>query len=231
MKKKVFIIALAVCLVAAIAAGSLAYFTKERSITNDFMTASYNPEDPYTDPDDIFNIKLDETSVADPSKRVASGTQAFTNLQPGDTRTKDPTVTNTGLYDEYVRVSLTASNYSDWAEILAKWEITDLANLFGGFNAKFERKEETIDAEADTITYVYYLNRILKPGESETLFKTFTLPAVLDVEDMLALQEFSLVITADAIQSAHTAVDSKGVPKAGGAFEAFSTYWDVNMGD
>lgn len=231
MKKKVFIIALAVCLVAAIAAGSLAYFTKERSITNEFMTASYNPEDPYDDPDDIFNIKLDETDVTDPSKRVASGTQAFTDLQPGDTRTKDPTVTNNGLYDEYVRVSLTASNYSDWAAICEKWGITDLSELFGGYNAKFERKDETVDADADTITYVYYLNHILKPGQSETLFKTFTLPAVLDVEDMLALQEFSLVITADAIQSAHTAVNGKGVPKPTGAYEAFSNYWDVNMGD
>ena len=52
-KKKVFVVAVAVCLIAILSLSSLAWFSDADEVTNKFMVAT--SDDP-TDPDDIFFV-------------------------------------------------------------------------------------------------------------------------------------------------------------------------------
>ena len=56
-KKKVFVAALAVCLVAILSMGSLAWFSAQDEVDNKFMIAT--SED--LDPDDIFSVNVWES--------------------------------------------------------------------------------------------------------------------------------------------------------------------------
>ena len=208
MKKKILVSALAIALVAIIAVGSLAYFTASTSVTNVFKTTS-------TDPDqELFDVDVLEPN-ADGEENEFGG-HTYEDIVPGSTYKKDPTVVNTGVYDAYVRVTVTVTKASAWQAICAKWEL-DLEDIFGGFDARFERKSESYDEENDALTYVYYLNEPLKAGDSATLFTTVTIPAVLDNDDMASISEFDLSVTADAIQAENTGDN---------AFDAFNDYWD-----
>ena len=208
MKKKLLVSALAIALVAIIAVGSLAYFTASTSVTNVFKTTS-------TDPDqELFDVDVIEPN-ADGEENEFGG-HTYEDIVPGSTYAKDPTVVNTGVYGAYVRVSVTVTKASAWQAIFAKWDL-DLDDVFGGFDARFERKSESYDADADTLTYVYYLNEELVAGASATLFQTVTIPAVLDNDDMASISEFDLTVTADAIQAQNTGDN---------AVDAFANYWD-----
>lgn len=202
MKRKVLSVALIVCLVAIMAFGTLAYFSDKDDITNTFMVAGYDPEDPYTNPDDIFSIDVRET---DEDGNPAPDGLTYDDIQPGDELHKDPTVVNTGKYSQYVRVNVTVTNAAAWQTACAKYGITDLTTIFKNFDANaWTLAGVSEDKVNDTLTYSYYYNGVLEAGESATLFDTVVIPAAFDSADMLALQYFELIISADAIQSDNT---------------------------
>lgn len=208
MKKRTFTVALLICLVAIIGFSSLAYFQSSKNVTNYFAVAGIeDPTDPTEtiDPDDLFSIKLDETDITkDDNSRTESG-NIYEGILPGDTLTKDPTVTNTGKYEAWVRVKVTVTDAADWQKVCAKHNITDLATIFNGYEAdKWDREIAEDKAENDTITYTYYYKAKLAPGEKAVLFESVTIPAVFDIQDMSALSTFQLQITGEAIQAANT---------------------------
>lgn len=210
MKRKTLIVAVVVCLAAILALGSLAVFSTSDDITNKFMVATSD------DPDqEIFDIDVWETGKD--GNKTDDGI-VYDGIQPGDVLAKDPTVKNTGLYDQYVRVMVTVTNAKNWMAACEKHSITDLTTIFGGFvDADWTRVDAPVYNEAaDTLTYTYYYNSVLKPGETATLFETVTIPLSFTVEDMVALQQFELKVAADAIQSAHTGDN---------AVYAFANYW------
>lgn len=214
MKRKTLIVAVAVCLAAILALGSLAVFSNSDDITNKFMVAGYDPENPIT-PDELFSVTVYET---DKDGNQTEQGLTYDGIQPGDKLDKDPTVKNTGKYDQYVRVMVTVTNAKNWMNACEKHNITDLTTIFGGFvDADWTRVDAPVYNEtADTLTYTYYYNSVLKPGETATLFETVTIPLSFTVEDMVALQQFELKVAADAIQSAHTGDN---------AVDAFANYW------
>ncbi len=212
MKKRVFTVALVLCLVAIVGFGSLAYFQSSKNLTNYFAVAGIqNPTDPTEtiDPEDLFSIKLDETNIdvmTGFGDRTEEG-NIYTGILPGDTLVKDPTVTNTGKYNAWVRVKVTVTDAADWQQVCAKHGITDLTTIFNGFDSsKWDRElvEDAIDTENNTITYTYYFKAQVAPGEKATLFESVTIPAQFDVNDMAALSTFQLKIVGEAIQSANT---------------------------
>ena len=95
-KKKVFVAALAVCLVAILSLGTLAWFNARDEVTNKFMVT-----DSEQDPDKIFSVDLYETKVDEngdpvvPYEKTDDG-NTYDDIAPGDLLTKDPTVENTG---------------------------------------------------------------------------------------------------------------------------------------
>lgn len=223
MKKRVFTVALVLCLAAIIGFGSLAYFQTSKNLTNYFAVAGIvDPTDPSEtiDPDDLFSIKLDEKDITKNDNTRTEDGNTYTGILPGDTLTKDPTVTNTGKYDAWVRVKVEVSDFSAWEAACVKHGITDLAEIFNNHDAAaWSRGEadESYDQETDTFTFVYYYNDPVAPNGEATLFESVTIPAVFDIDDMVALSTFQLRITGEAIQAANTGDNAK---------DAFRNFWE-----
>lgn len=220
MKKRTLILAVVICMIAIVGFGSLAYFQSTKNLTNYFAVAGItDPTDPSEtiDPDDLFSIKLDEKDILSEGRTETGNT--YTEIMPGDTLTKDPTVTNTGKYDAWVRVKVTVTDATDWTEVCAKHGITDLATIFNGYvPANWDREISEDVTESDTITYTYYYKTKVAPEGTAKLFESVTIPAVLDVEDMAALSTFQLKIVGEAIQADNTGDTAQ---------EAF-TLWENN---
>lgn len=222
MKKRIFTIALVLCLVAIIGFGSLAYFQTTKDLTNYFAVAGItDPTDPNEtiNPDDLFSIRLDE-QVLGGNDRTENG-NTYTGILPGDTLKKDPTVTNTGKYDVWVRVKVTVTDASAWKAACAKHQIENLEEIFNGYVAAQwdrEKAEDVFDAAADTLTYTYYYKGKIPAQGDAKLFDSITIPAAFDIEDMAALATFQIKITGEAIQAANTG-DS--------AQEAFHNFWEA----
>jgi predicted ribosomally synthesized peptide with SipW-like signal peptide len=205
-RRKILAAAAAVCVAAVLSFGTIAYFTASDSVTNQFMVASYDPDEPI-DPDNQFSIRVYET---DEDGQTTTG-KTYEGIVPGDALAKDPTVQNTGKYSQWVRMSVTVTNAEAWMEICARHGITDLTEMFGGYSEKIWTRYDApvYDSQEDTLTYVFYLDNVLKADETAVLFTTFTVPASLEVEDMVELAEFQILISADAIQSANTGASAK----------------------
>ncbi len=218
MKKRVFTVALALCLAAIVGFGTLAYFQSQKQVTNYFAVAGVtDPTDPDAtiNTDELFSIKLEETVVGGTGKTETGNT--YTDILPGDVLVKDPTVTNTGKYDAWVRVKVVISDAAAWQTACAAHNITKLDAIFGGYDeTKWTRYDDPVkDTAADTLTYVFYLNDPLTAATgtaaagSATLFSSFTVPGVFTVEEMSALATFNIEITAEAIQVRNTADNAK----------------------
>lgn len=217
-KSKTLMALVAVCLIAILAFGSLAYFTDSDSVTNDFMVAGYDPSNPDApiDPDELFSITVYETDLSDPTGQTTTSTgQTYEDILPGSVLAKDPTVENTGQYSQWVRVSVTVSNAANWKTVLGTTPVSSIMNIdTANWTSAGDAVENTAD---DTITYTYYLNSALAAGDTATLFTEVTIPSSLNVNQMVSLKEFTITIAADAIQSENTG-DS--------AAYAFTNYWN-----
>ena len=89
MNKKIAILALALCMVAAIAiTGTIAYFTDEAEKTNTFTIGN-------------VDIELSEPNWD------ANGSKEAPEVYPGEALAKDPTITNKGENPCFVRINVT----------------------------------------------------------------------------------------------------------------------------
>ena len=220
MKKRVFTVALVICLVAIIGFGSLAYFQTSTNLTNFFAVAGVtDPTDPNAtiNPDELFSIRLDEINIDGTSRTEVGNT--YTGILPGDTLKKDPTVTNTGKYDTWVRVKVEVTDFTAWTAACEKHGITDLADIFNGYvPAEWDREkaEDVYNSTADTMTYTYYYKTKVAPEGQAKLFDSITIPVVFDIDDMASLATFQLKVTGEAIQAANTGDTAQ---------EAFHDFW------
>lgn len=226
-KKKVVVSALAVSLVAILSFGTIAWFSDTDEVTNKFMVATSDEDE-----NSIFSVDVFEQVDEDGDgifegkgdyDNVYSG-YTYEDILPGDNLGKKPWVRNTGSYDQYVRVKVTIDNATAWQAIFAKYGLT-LDDIFLGHDeTEWTRNDAETTTDGDTMTYVYYLNRILEPkkdgGTDAYLFESVMIPTELTREDMaeFALGEFSLKILAEAVQTEHVGEN---------AIEAFDTV----MGD
>lgn len=204
-KKKLVSLALVVILIATISFSSLAWFNDKDEVTNKFYVAT--SDDP-SDPDDIFSVDVwekvdtDGDGVADtvsPGEDVDGGGAEFKDILPGAKYIKEPTVENTGAYDQYIRVVVTLSDADAWVAALGYHY--DLSTIFLGHDeTKWTRDKGS--HVGDELIYVYYLNEALEPGKTETLFTHVQLPTSLTQEQMAKLNGgFELKVRADAIQT------------------------------
>lgn len=151
-KKKALAMLLALVLLIAAVGGTLALFTREARATNVITTGT-------------VDITLTETGSGTPIEDP-DGNQtglAFTNIMPGTTVTKVPTVTNTGTADAYVRaiVAVTIKAADGVTELRSRAPVVTF-NIDGG-------KWVTKAGEQ-----YYYYNKVLTPGESVDLFNQVT---------------------------------------------------------
>lgn len=189
-KKKILTLAMCIAMAAIMAVGTLAYFTDTETTDNVFTVGN-------------VDITLTEPSW-DP--------ETVEHVAPGMTYAKDPTVTNVGANDCWVRVNVTVTDWAALQAACANHKITDLTKIFNGFVAddwKLAGKTES----GDTATYSYYYKEAIAPEASTSpIFESVTIPGGFTNEEMEALgEDFTITVTADAVQTSEdyeTAADA-----------------------
>ncbi len=205
-KKKVFVAALAVCLVAILSLGTLAWFTATDDVTNIFKVST----DEEQKPDfklDLFEHEADEDGRISYNE-VESNT--YDNVAPGDKLFKDPTVRNDGQYDMWVRISVKLEDYAAWEAILG--DGYDFSAILTGVSTDWSLDHSTVGTD----TLVYYKDTELAVGDTSTLFTGVAIPGEEFTVDNMPTQ-FNLKLVADAIQSDNTGTNAQS---------AFANYWD-----
>lgn len=206
-KKKVFVVALAICLVAILSVGTLAWFQATDSVDNYFKVSTDSATQRPDFKLEIFEHKLlpDGTLGTD-----EVDTNTYEHVAPGAPLAKDPTVRNGGQYDQWVRVSVTLTDYAAWEAIFGTGY--DFSTLLTGVSTDWSLDRSTVG----TATLVYYKDAKLAAGTTSTLFTGVKLPGEeLTVDNMPTT--FNLKLVADAIQADHTGDSAKF---------AFDNYWN-----
>ena len=157
----------------------------------------------------------------------------YKDLVPGSTICKDPTVTNVGTEDAYIRVTLKHNNNE---AIFNYFKEESFMNSVKGLEATIRLAEhmdvawklkdgtygENADNERDYAdvlkedekVYVFYFKDALAPEAFITLFTEINVPTAFDNAEMAAFKDLAIDITADAIQA-------NGFDNVMEAFEAF----------
>lgn len=220
-KKKLFVAAIAMSLIAIISIGTLAWFTDSKEVTNEFFVATSDLDDA----DEVFSVGLTETEAG-----------PYEDVLPGDTLAKNPTVVNTGYYDQYIRVTMTITKANEFIDYIALGDSTLDSDLFVGFDAtKWESPDNFAGVKNDAtneIVYTLYYNGILESEEEVTVFTALNIPEDLTREQAATFNSgvagetsFNIDIVAHAVQTENVgAVDT--ATDATNAATAFET---VNM--
>ena len=216
-KKKVFVTALAICLVAILSMGTLAWFNAQDEVTNKFMIADSDDDTP----DEIFSVDVWENT---PDGEKDQDGYEYTDILPGDTLKKEARVENTGYYDQYVRVTVTISDAQAW--IAALGADFNVADVFDGFVAADWNHIWNNMNGATTIpenfVYVMYYKNIVKPGDVINVFNNVKIPTSLTREEAVAFGgNFDITVKAEAVQTEN--VVPKGTAAADAAWAAFKT--------
>ena len=211
-KLKVLVVTLAVCLLAMGSLGTLAWFTAEDEVTNQFLIA-----DSDDDADGIFSIDVWEDATSEDTsdeEKIQNGIE-FKDIQPGDNRYKEVNIENTGYYDQYVRATVTITGADVWFEVFEE-VFFDLENFATDLNSDFVVDRTEANFDANVIIYTLYYNNILKSGEVVNLFTNINICNKLDQEQaaMLAENRFNINVKAEAVQTANVGDN---------AIEAFKT--------
>ena len=210
-KKKVFVAALAICLIAIISMGTLAWFTDEDDVENKFNFATSGDPAKTDFGVDVYEIDKDGNEYdVDP----ANGGITYNNILPGDALVKKAFVKNTSTtavsatgntnYSQFVRATV---KISDGGVIKATSTQSDLdtVNAILDFTSAWSIANCTYDSTEKEYVVVLYGNQILEPNAEFSLFTTVTVPNWLTIENANAMSNtFSISVKAEAVQSDNT---------------------------
>ena len=204
-KKKVFTLALAVCLIAILSLSSLAWFTDDDSVTNDFLIAGSDD----ANPDEVFSIDVTETGDDEDDGLV------YEDILPGDVLKKEVFVENTGSYDQYARVIVVVSNAREWMAAMDKTgtNYPALSQIVNGLNTgnwdPATANNPHYNEEDNTFWYVLYVKEILEIDEKVKVFDSVKIPTTMTREDAAAFAGgFSIKVVAQAVQTKNLGVDN-----------------------
>ena len=231
-KKKIFVVALAVCLLAILSMSSLAWFSAKDSVKNNFYVADSTDNNP----EDIFSVDVYEKHDYDNDgdlDEFQSGI-SYKDVLPGDELEKIAIVKNTGYYDQYIRVIITMSDAANWKAILGnEFGEAAILGLFDGLDQTMWNHitVETLDT-SDEIRIVMYYNGILDGSDEGddvaeiTVFNNVKIPDVMDQEDASHFDDdgnwgFTIDVKAQAVQTENVVPDGTAAEDA--AWAAFDT--------
>ena len=215
-KKKVFVTALAVCLVAILSVGSLAWFSAQDGVINNFYVA--DSED--NNPDDIFSVDVYEKYDSDGDNNPEEYQKgiSYKDILPGDELAKDAIVKNTGHYDQYIRVIITISDRDVWKSVVestgADFNTYDIRQHFVDFDSsKWDLVNSTMDNSGDDIQYVLYLKDVLKSGDFFSVFTGVEIPEAMTQEHASHLDDdgewgFTIDVKAQAVQTENVGISA-----------------------
>lgn len=220
-KKKILVVALIVCLVAIISAGSLAWFTASDDVTNEFFVGTTDDD---TSADDVFGVDVwekDENGNVIGKDTAPDGIE-YTNILPGDVLAKEPYFENTGVHPQYLRATVTVSSGDVLKTAMGtEWNLP--TTLFNGFDSNLWLADSvTYDTTNDEIVYIFYYKKVLEANTySDALFTDVVIPAALtlDQAQSMAGDMFTVKVSGEVIQS-------ENLPNATDAKSAFELYWN-----
>lgn len=195
MKSKALVLLASLLAIALSAGSTIAYFTSRDSAEN------------------VFTMGKVAISLTEPAWRP----EADHFITPGAVYAKDPTVTNTGDTDAYVRIHVTVTDHRAFqaaAESAGAGSYRPVEML--DIDPAWTLTGELEDTESDSVEYLFTYNQVLPAGETApALFHEITMPDFVNDEMTSAMDgSFDVTVSADAIQA-----DGFDGPTA--AFEAF----------
>ncbi len=202
--KPLGIVMAAALLVSAAVFGTMAYLTDTEVVNNTFTVGA-------------IDIVLDEQDANDPDARTEEGNQY--KLLPGNSYTKDPTVTVVdGSEEAYVRMLVTI-NKADELDAFFAPTGADLLDFFGGYDGtKWVYVDNTKDAGNRTYEFRYYqtVDASAADVELEPLFTEVTMPGTITEAQLPTFEGLTINVVAQAIQAQTTSYTD-----ADGAWAAF----------
>lgn len=194
MKKKILVACLCVALaVLTIAGTTLAYLTSTAEVKNTFTVGN-------------VEITLDETDV-DNSTADASRDQANSyKLIPGQTYTKDPTVTvKAGSEKSYIKMTVTFTKAAELDAIFNP-DGAPLTSIFNGYNStNWIYKGNTEDTTANTRTYEFWYKETVAAPDGDValdaLFDSITVPGNITGDQLKTIAGMTITVNAYAIQA------------------------------
>ncbi len=222
-KKKIFLVALALCIIAILSFSTLAWFTAQDSVTNEFYVG-----DSTTDPDDVFGVDVWETvDGTEIGRGTADDTGAkYEDILPGQILSKAPVVENTGIHPMYVRAIVTVSEATLLREAMeGAWGDAD---KFLAGTADTWTLTDILFTDDDELVYIYYYNtELAADATTEALFDAVVIPTGLTLDQAQAMESFQISILGQAIQSEHLADPDVPGKMVATAQRAFKLYWDA----
>ncbi len=209
-RSKPLVLALcAVLLVVGTILGTVAYLQDTASVVNTFTVGN-------------VHLKLDEAVVNENGEPTGGRTETGNayHLIPGETYTKDPTVTVLkGSEESYVRMMLTLNCASELDAIFAPNGAV-LTEIFKGYDATKWTYVDVTRGNDNTITYEFRYFDTVKPEQNDdlvldALFDTVTVPNTMTGEQLATIADLKITVEAHAIQAT-------GFANADEAWAAFS---------
>ena len=197
-KKKLAVVSLAVCVLAILSLGSLAWYTAEDSLTNNLNFVN------------DFAMDLIETDDQGHEVGTGSSTTGLTinNIVPNQKIHKDPTVINKSAVEpQWIKMTVKVSKGQQWINFLGV--DASLEVLFLGYDDTMW--EHPVDPALDgngNLVATFYLKDKLVPGASVTLFNQIYIHPAMKVADAANLNGTTITIEAKAIQSSAVGVDT-----------------------
>ena len=195
-KKKVFLAAIAICLVAILSMGTLAWFSGSDEVVNNFYVADSDDDTA----DEIFSVDVWENT---PDGDNDQDGYEYQEILPGDTLKKEVRVENTGYYAQYVRVIVTISDAEAWINALGS--DFNVATVFDGFDiTKWNHIWNNMNGNTipENIIYTMYYKDIVEAGEVIEVFDNIIIPTSLTREQALLFGEgFDITVKAEAVQT------------------------------
>ena len=203
-KKKLLSLALVVIMIATISFSSLAWFTDKDAAKNDFTIGGANEEE---NPDKIFSVDVKENVDGEDE---AVDDMDFEDILPGDKFKKEAYITNTGSYDQYIRVVMTIT---DWAQIknIVTINMDDAFDtnwhIYGG---QARVQDDVVVDYSNTVlvdgnlVVTMYLNKKLAPGETVQIMDYVSISTKAtqeDFKDLAFADGFQIIFDADAAQT------------------------------
>ena len=206
MKKTKQIIALLLCLVMVVAGSvfaTVAYLTSQDSVLNTFTIGkvAIDLDETKVTPD---GTPVDENEDGEPEK-TQTGNEY--HLIPGQTYTKDPTITvKAGSEESYVRMLVTVNGLSALKEIFGEGFLPQ--NYVAGWDPAVWVPVAAVDNGDNTMTYEFrYFEAVDATAATEdvvldALFDSFTMPGKVTGEELAMLEGFKIQVDGHAIQAA-----------------------------
>lgn len=209
-RSKPLVLALcAVLLVVGTILGTVAYLQDTASVVNTFTVGN-------------VHLKLDEAVVDEKGEPTGGRTETGNayHLLPGETYTKDPTVTVLkGSEESYVRMMLTLNCASELDAIFAPNGAV-LTEIFKGYDATKWTYVDVTRGNDNTITYEFRYFETVEAEDNadlvlDALFDTVTVPNTMTGEQLATIADLEITVEAHAIQAT-------GFDTADEAWAAFS---------